>query len=298
MLGYEGSLEAGFRPAVNRIVWTGDAGVGACLDDMVAWEAFIDATRDDADGLYRRLSAPATFADGAAALYGFGLGRGGLAGRRITGHGGGLRGWQSYRLHCAAERVSVVVLFNHMAGARDAAAGLFTALLGGPAPPADSAALDPAWAGAFLEPETGLALRLEPAGSRVRVHYGTIPELVDVTRAAEPGSGGARLTREADGVWLERPGDHLRSRLAALEGAAPRDIEGAFRCAELEAQLSIVAAGGVLYGAFAGFLGRGEMQALLPLAGRCGAHALRAGFGLPRARGLDPRVHGATMRGE
>ena len=50
--GYEGSPAAGFRAAENRILWTGDAGLGASLDDMIAWERHIDATRDDADALY------------------------------------------------------------------------------------------------------------------------------------------------------------------------------------------------------------------------------------------------------
>ena len=52
--GYEGGVEGGFRAAENRIVWTGDAGLGASLDDMIAWERHIDATRDDEASLYRR----------------------------------------------------------------------------------------------------------------------------------------------------------------------------------------------------------------------------------------------------
>ena len=283
-LGYEGSVEHGFRPAVNRIVWTGDAGIGACLDDMIAWEAFIDATRDDADGLYRRLSAPATFADGASALYGFGLGQGSLAGLRITGHGGGLRGWRSYRLHCAAERVSVVVLFNHMADAREAAAGLFTALLGETAPSAEAMPVDPAWAGAFLEPESGLAVRLEPAGARVRLHYGTVAELVDPAKPYDPASGAARLFREADGVWMERPGENFRGRLVPVDSSPRRDIEGVFRCAYLDSELSVVSAGGVLHGACEGFLGQGEMQALAPVAGDV--------WRMPCARALDYHAPG------
>ena len=63
----------GFIPAVNRINWTGDAGIVASLEDMIAWERFIDATRDDAEGLYRRLSVSPSFADGTPAQYGFGL---------------------------------------------------------------------------------------------------------------------------------------------------------------------------------------------------------------------------------
>ena len=65
--GYEGNPTTGFRAAENRILWTGDAGLGACLDDMIAWERHIDATRDDPDALHSRLSAPVSFADGAAA---------------------------------------------------------------------------------------------------------------------------------------------------------------------------------------------------------------------------------------
>ena len=49
--GYEGTAAGGFRAAENRILWTGDAGLGASLDDMIAWERHIDATRDDADAL-------------------------------------------------------------------------------------------------------------------------------------------------------------------------------------------------------------------------------------------------------
>jgi CubicO group peptidase (beta-lactamase class C family) len=88
--GYEGSVASGFRAAENRILWTGDAGLGASLDDMIAWERFIDATRDDPDGLYRRLSSQVRFGDGGEAAYGFGLSRSTEFGRRVIGHGGAL----------------------------------------------------------------------------------------------------------------------------------------------------------------------------------------------------------------
>src|SRR5471030_852695 len=97
--GYEGTTLRGFRAAENRILWTGDAGLGASLDDMIAWERFIDATRDDPNSLYRRLSAPVMFSDGNPAAYGFGLSRSTEFGREVTGHGGALRGWRSHRLY-------------------------------------------------------------------------------------------------------------------------------------------------------------------------------------------------------
>src|SRR5690606_5755953 len=70
-VGYEGDSERGFLPATNRIHWTGDAGICASLDDMIAWEQFIDANRNDPNGIYQRLSAPQNFRDGSAAPYGF-----------------------------------------------------------------------------------------------------------------------------------------------------------------------------------------------------------------------------------
>src|SRR5262249_59429738 len=90
--GYEGTVAGGFRAAENRILWTGDAGLGASLDDMIAWERHVDATRDDAKALYSRLSQPVSFGDGNPAAYGFGLSRSIELGLAVTGHGGALRG--------------------------------------------------------------------------------------------------------------------------------------------------------------------------------------------------------------
>ena len=97
--GYEGSQTTGFRSAPNRIHWTGDAGLGASLDDMIAWEQHIDSTRDDPEALYSRLSVPVTFGDGTQAQYGFGLARRPELGHAVTSHGGALRGWRSHRLY-------------------------------------------------------------------------------------------------------------------------------------------------------------------------------------------------------
>src|SRR6185437_12492531 len=175
--GYEGTPAAGFRAAENRIIWTGDAGLGASLDDMIAWERHIDAARDDREALYSRLSAPVTFADGTPALYGFGLGRGTELGRAATGHGGALRGWRSHRVYVPSERVSVVVMFNHLSDAHEAAVDVLAAMLGEDRPATPSAGEMPGWCGSYVEPETGLSARIEPAGpGRVRLRYGHHPE--------------------------------------------------------------------------------------------------------------------------
>jgi D-aminopeptidase len=263
--GYEGSVATGFRPAVNRILWTGDAGLAACLDDMIAWERFIDATRDDDASLYRRLSAPVTFVDGAPAPYGFGLGRRTEFGRPITGHGGALRGWRSHRLYSPSDRVSVVVMFNHLSDAQAAALDLFAALIDAPrTSPAGEAGVSPDWLGRYIEPETGLAVRLEAAeAGRVRLRFGHGAEGLTLTaNGAE--SETAKVRSTADGLWLDRPAENQSSRLIPCEGTPAPGVAGVYRSAELGAEVTVSDTGGVLYGGFSGFLGMGRMEPLQP----------------------------------
>ncbi len=262
--GYEGTVADGFRAAVNRIHWTGDAGIAASLDDLIAWERFIDRTRDDPGGIYNRLSAPVAFADGTPAAYGFGLNRMTLHGRAATGHGGALRGWRSMRVHVPGERLSVVVLINQMADARAAAVGLVEAVLGMPERPPPRALPD-GWSGVYEEPETGLVVRLEPRPDRrIALHYGQRPELLEIDDRGDARADSTRLARTADGLRMERGADNLSSLLTPLSGDAPRDIEGVFRSDEYQAELTCAAAGGVLYAAASGFLGQGMMAQLLP----------------------------------
>jgi D-aminopeptidase len=263
-IGYEGSVEHGFRPAVNRIVWTGDAGLAASLDDMIAWERFIDATRDDPDALYSRLAAPTNFRDGTAAAYGFGLARATLFGRPATCHSGGLRGWRSVRFHLPSERISVVALFNHMADPRAAALDLLAALLDEPAPQPPTTA-PTGWDGRYLEPETGLAVRIETQPDhRLRLHYAPGPDLLSETASGHANGGAIQLHRDADGIRMTRMLDHQSTRLIPCAGEPAPDIEGVFHSDELDADLTCVSAGGALYGAFSGDLGQGAMQPLLP----------------------------------
>ncbi len=277
--GYEGSQAGGFRAAVNNILWTGDAGLGASLDDMIAWERHIDATRDEARAPYARLSAPVTFADGAPASYGFGLARGREFGRALTGHGGGLRGWRSHRLHCAAERISVVVMFNHQADAQAAALDLLGAALGEARAQPDASVPMPAWLGTWREPETGLAMRVDRADAgQIRLRYGQGPERLDLQPDGSATNGRTRLHWHGTLV-MERPRDNHVARLVPADGAAAPDIAGRWRCAELDAELHLEDAGGVLYGAFAGCLGLSRMELLEPIG--------RDLWALPCPRALD-----------
>ena len=264
--GYEGAVASGFRAAENRIIWTGDAGLGASLDDMIAWERHIDATRDDDASLYRRLSAPVTFADGASASYGFGLGRGKALDHSITGHGGALRGWRSHRLYAQTERVSVVVMFNHLSNAHDAAIDLLAAVLDVERPARTSDLPAPSWLGAYVEPQTGLSVRIEAAPEgRVRLRYGHGATLLDLQDDGSAGDDTGRVRPSDGGLRLDLPGDNQTSLLHPRPGAALPDIAGRYRCAELDAELTVSDAGGVLYGGFSGFLGQGRMELLEPI---------------------------------
>jgi D-aminopeptidase len=264
-VGYEGTVAAGFRPAVNHIVWTGDAGIAACLDDMIAWEQFIDRTRDDAEGLYNRLSAPVTFKDGATAAYGFGLARTTVFGRRATCHEGGLRGFRSFRIYLPEERVSVVVLFNHMADPRGAAMALLAAALDAPETAETPVEGATGFAGKYLEPESGIAVRIDPAPDhRLRLQFGHGAESLAATAEGDYLASGVLLHHEADGLRMTRPHENLSTVLVACDGASATDVAGVFHSDELAADLTCVSAGGALYGAFSGMFGQGAMQALLP----------------------------------
>jgi len=264
--GYEGSQATGFRAAENRILWTGDAGLGASLDDMIAWERHIDATRDDPDARYARLSAPVAFADGTRAEYGFGLNRAREFGRAVTGHGGALRGWRSHRLHVAAERLSVVVLFNHLSDAHAAALDLLAAALDAPRAAPAAPQPPPGWSGAYLEPETGLSARLDvqPDG-RLRLRFGHVADWLAMQPDGSAANGRVRLTMTPQGLRMDRPAENLASLLRPAGGEARADIAGRYRCAELDAELIITDGGSVAYGALSGFLGRGRMELLEPI---------------------------------
>ncbi|GAB0117645.1 D-aminopeptidase [Acidisoma sp. 7E03] len=267
-VGYEGGVAEGFRPAVNRIVWTGDAGLAASLDDMIAWERHIDATRDDPDSLYGRISGAVTFRDGAPAAYGFGLARTEFFGSPATCHEGGLRGFRSFRTYLPKERISVVTLFNHMADPRAPAVEILRALLDAPAAAAPAEGATDQVAGRYLEPESGLAVAVEAAsGGRIRLGYGHGAETLSGIEGGGFATAGTRLVPAAGGLRLERPSENLVTTLAPLSAEAPAtDVEGVFRSPELGAELTCVAAGGAIYGAFSGALGQGEMQLLKPFA--------------------------------
>lgn len=183
VVGYEGSDAVGFFPADNGIFWIGDAGISASLQDMLAYESWIDATRDDENSIYRRISVPPAYVCGTPASYGFGLSHETVAGLKVTGHGGALRGFRAQRFHAADERLSVVVIFNHEASAHAAASSLLAAALGHEAP---KGAGPEGWAGQWLDPESGLLLRVGEDAEGLTLRFATGPDRLTVGEDGVP----------------------------------------------------------------------------------------------------------------
>lgn len=261
--GYEGDTVRGFLPATNRLHWMGDAGICASLDDMIAWEQFIDATRDDEDGIYRRLNGPQTFSDGANAPYGFGLKFEEAGGKRLTGHGGALRGWRCQRWHCADERLSTIAMFNFEGGASDVAFKLMNIALSVSTSEPQRVEADAAWFGSWLCQDTGLVLSLEDAGrGRIKARFGTGPEMMDVVGVNEARSSVTTITRDGDVIELSRDDENLRLTMKRIKGATRQDIIGRYHSDELDADLLLVSEGCAIYGAFEGFLGKSDMYPL------------------------------------
>jgi D-aminopeptidase len=233
---------------------------------MLAYEAWIDATRDDPTSLYARLSARPRFRDGAEAAYGYGIAHAQVAGVPVTGHAGALRGFRAYRMHAAAERLSVVVIFNHEADFFGAAAGLLKAALGlaDPAP----APMDPGWDGQWLCAETGLLARLDADATGATLRYATFADRLGAGPDGTLAGPGVTLAREGARLRMRRAGENLASALEPLAPGATADaseIAGRYACAELEAEMTVEARDGGVYARFDGMLGRGDMERVHPV---------------------------------
>ncbi|MDN5786807.1 D-aminopeptidase [Pseudorhodobacter sp.] len=264
VVGYEGSDSTGYFPAQNGIYWIGDAGISASLYDMMAYEAWIDATRDDANSLYRRASAGPVFGDGTPARYGNGVAHRTMAGLAVTGHGGALRGFRAQRFNAAEARLSVVVMFNHEASAYGAAEGLILAALDQKAP--DPVPVPDGWDGQWLGPNN-LLTKVESGRSSAMLHYATGAEALTLTANNTLAAPGVELARTAEGMMLKRAGDNsfaLLTPLVVVDIADGTEIAGHYQSSELNADLQIEARGGGVYARFKGMLGEGPMERVVP----------------------------------
>ncbi|WP_312528201.1 D-aminopeptidase [Paracoccus sp. (in: a-proteobacteria)] len=267
VVGYEGNHELGFLPAGHGIYWFGDAGISASLNDMLAWECHIDATRNDPNSLYNRISAPVSFADGTPADYGYGLRHDHLCGRQTTGHAGALRGFSSYRMHVAAERLSIYVNFNHESGAIRAAWQLAHAALG--QEPSAPSTPEGNWNGLWMDQDNGLFLRTKATPSGVKMNYMHTPQMLTTVGPDHAKATGLDIMRKDGTIHMRREGENLTVTALPVEPIDLADgcqIAGRYRSAEMGTEIEITSAGGGTYIGFSGTLGQGPMERVYPLA--------------------------------
>jgi D-aminopeptidase len=279
-IGYEGNTELGFLPAVHRSHWMGDAGISGSLEDLIAWEQFIDRTRDDPNSLYRRISVPQTFSDGSTACYGFGLSHVTVAGIKATGHSGGIRGWRLRRLHATSERLSVVVMFNHQQDAGEAADLLMAAALGEYEPGEKVFPNWEQWDGNYLNDATGLSLSISASETPpLSARFLDKPEPLSIDGGCGARAGLMGLSRDGRDIKLDRRSENLRLAMRPLSREHTMDIEGSFYCEELDAYCVVVSSGGAMHGIFKGFLGMSAAMPIYPIGENV--------WVLPCPRGID-----------
>ncbi|EYR79243.1 D-aminopeptidase [Shinella sp. 838] len=265
VVGYEGSDATGYLPADNGIYWRGDAGISASLDDMLAYERWIDATRGDPDSLYRKIAVPQTFRDGAAASYGFGLQHSRVGDVAFTGHSGALRGFRAFRAYSAEARLSVVVMFNHHGDAHGAAHRLLRAAFDLPHPA--SKPLGERWGGQWMSRETGLLARLEPGFDSATLRFGTSPESLLEAEEGSLASSSVKVARAGEDLLMQRAQENYAERLVPVASApavGDARLAGRYRSPELEADIVIECRDGGTYLWAEGFLGTGRPEIVRP----------------------------------
>lgn len=264
-VGYEGTEEGGYIPAVNRIEWSGDAGVAASLDDMIAYEAHLDSLWSSPQSWYRIAAEERAFTDGTPSRYRNGLAHVDVGGVATIGHGGALRGFRLHRIHAPLERTSVVVMFNHEAGAGEAAEQVLRHLLNLSDPAPSTVVPADAWIGNFLDEGTQLlvAVSAGPTG-QILISYAGHKESI---RLFESHSGRSRdmiAFIHGDHLKIERLKDNhiissnrILSSTVSLEASS---YQGKYFCSEIQSTFYCVGSGHLLYCHFNGILGEGPVQ--------------------------------------
>ncbi|KAJ5482752.1 D-aminopeptidase [Penicillium diatomitis] len=266
-VGYEGNEVFGFLPAKNLVEWSGDAGVLASLNDMIAYEQYLDRSWEDEQSLYRAIARVPYFKDGTSAMYGNGLARTKLGDIDIIGHGGSLRGYCLHRLQVPSERLAIVVMLNHEIDAETIAMDIVSSLLTTSQTTPNLAhrpQTDWNCLGTFFDPDAQLSftVRGDEPGT-VIVQYADHEEKVFLSTAASGSTATLFLELEGDTIEMHRIDDNRRihaRRIRAPQGIIRGDYTGRYECKEQKSVFFCDGTGEMLYGAFEGFLGKGPLH--------------------------------------
>ncbi|KAK5112224.1 hypothetical protein LTR62_004385 [Meristemomyces frigidus] len=279
IVGYEGNETTGFFKAINRIEWAGDAGIAASLEDMIAYEKYLDHSLTEPGSLYAQSSKQQHFKNGTPAAYGYGLARADLAGRKSIAHGGALRGFRHERVQLPDERLSVVVMYNFETPPNIPVDYVVEKLLNWEEPKPEIFTAAKGWKGDYLDPETELSIsithgdREKPNTLGLSYGPGTHEELITLTSEHEANSDSMKAKLEGDTLHVERLVENRTikaSRITPLTETekaqiSSADYTGRYFCEESDSTFTISGDQGTLYGAFDGFLGRGPIWLMRPL---------------------------------
>lgn len=267
IVGYEGDEKLGFFKALNRIEWAGDAGIAASLEDMIAYEKYVDRSTTDPQSLYHTAMQLTTFSDGKPAVYATGLHHRKVAERETVGHGAGLRGFRHYRDYVPAERLSVIVMMNHETDPTAATDYVLKEVLQWKEPeyPVHEPSKD--WIGDFLDAETQLYITVQEGKEpgTLSIRYARDAEVVRVTSGTRAEC--LTMTAEIDGDVLHITRIAENRILRATRIPKPNELDvytlksedyvGTYYCEEAESTFHCTGANGTLYASFTGFLGDG-----------------------------------------
>ncbi len=185
--------------------------------DLVRWERALAAGRVVSPASYAAMTTPDTLRDGSRLTYGFGLGIGQLAGRRLVAHNGGINGFGAHLAGVPAESLTVAVLVNTEGGTADRITELvLRAALGIPLPaPARDLPLSADERARYVG-TYALAL---PNGARLPIR---IFEEDGQLMAQAQGQGAFRLLAQGDHVFAPSFDPSARLTFTVAEGRATR----------------------------------------------------------------------------
>ncbi|KAE8354423.1 beta-lactamase/transpeptidase-like protein [Aspergillus coremiiformis] len=271
-VGYEGTESFGFIPATNRIEWSGDAGVVASLEDMIAYERYLDKSWDNENSLYRAITQKQFFEDGTLARYGYGLEHGNVDDVATIRHGGALRGFRLHRLQAPSERLAIVVMLNHEADAEETATHVLKEILRlsrQQIPALKVVTPSPRWFGTFFDPDAQLVVEVRHGGpGNIVVSYAGSDETLTCLDGDRGQSNTMSGTISGDTLTLHRLVDNRlihANRITAGKEKFKEDYVGQYHCAEVDSTFHCSGTGDMLYGSFDGFLGQGPAHLMRSL---------------------------------
>jgi CubicO group peptidase (beta-lactamase class C family) len=263
IVGYEGSEKAGYTPAVNRIEWSGDAGITASLEDMIAYEKYLEASLEDPDSNYSLTHQEQKHRDGNPSIYGYGLMRMKVDGKTAIGHGGGLRGFSLERLHVPSEHCSALVMFNHSANPVEAAETILKRAWKVEEPKTGDIRAGEQWKGNFMDAEAGLVVQVD-------VNDKGELQVVAAGKMKMKGENEAASTQnvlklDGDVLHVTCPRDNRKYTATRIRKPTDEDkaaleestYAGKYECKEVDSMFTVFGSGEIMYGSFDGYLGKG-----------------------------------------